>query len=54
MGRQNAGPADVPSETLATDGETSTAAVEVDGHTPVPMRLFVGKLPEGVSQTELR
>lgn len=54
MRRQNAGPAEGPSEAMATVAETSVAVVEVDGRTPVPTRLFVGKLPEGVSQTELR
>jgi len=39
---------------LAPKGDAPAGAAEPDGHTPVSMRLFVGKLPDGVSETELK
>lgn len=39
---------------LTPKGDAPAGAAEPDGHTPVSMRLFVGKLPDGVSETELK
>jgi hypothetical protein len=49
-------PSKAPTEAaaLAPKGDAPAGAAEPDGHTPVSMRLFVGKLPDGVSETELK